>query len=69
MRFEYVNNSKSGDVYTPFLMATGMILSNDKFSDIKVENGQVVNDGKQQYRCWYGYARPSGQPGSAEVRC
>lgn len=45
MRFEYVNNSKSGDVYTPFLMATGMILSNDKFSDIKVENGQVVNDG------------------------
>lgn len=45
MRFEYVNNSKSGDVYTPFLMATGMILSNDKFSNIKVENGQVVNDG------------------------
>ena len=45
MRFEYVNNSKSGEVYTPFLMATGMILSNDKFSNIKVENGQVVNDG------------------------
>ena len=45
MRFEYVNNSKSGDVYTPFLMATGMVLSNDKFSNIKVENGQVVNDG------------------------
>ena len=45
MRFEYVNNSKSGEVYTPFLMATGMVLSNDKFSNIKVENGQVVNDG------------------------
>ena len=45
MRFEYVNHSKDGDVYTPFLMATGMILPNDTFSNIKVENGQVVNDG------------------------
>ena len=45
MRFEYVNHLKDGDVYTPFLMATGMILPNDTFSNIKVENGQVVNDG------------------------
>ena len=42
---EYKNESKVGDVYTPFMMATGMILDGDKFSNIDVSKGKVIADG------------------------
>ncbi len=32
-------------IYQPFLMVSGLILSNDKASDVKVEGGSAVNDG------------------------
>lgn len=47
MNIKYTNSSKKKvtvdgketEIYTPFLMATGMILSTDKFQNIKVDNG------------------------------
>ncbi len=45
IRFDYINDSKSGDVYTPFAMATGLFLSSDNFSNVTVENGKVISDG------------------------
>ncbi len=53
MRFDYTNNQKetvevngnSEELYVPFLMVSGMILDNDKFSDIQVSNGKLINDG------------------------
>lgn len=53
MRFDYNNkqyeymtvNGKKTKIYVPFVMLTGMILDNDKFSNVTVNNGKIVNDG------------------------
>ena len=45
VRFDYINNSKEGDIYTPFSMATGLVLDSDNFSNVKAVNGKVVSDG------------------------
>lgn len=42
---QYSNNSKTGNVYTPFMMATGMILDSKHFSKIEVSKGKVLTDG------------------------
>lgn len=38
-------DGKDYTIYMPFIMSTGMILDNAKFSNIKVTNGEAVNDG------------------------
>lgn len=38
-------DGKEYTVYMPFIMSTGMILDNAKFSNITVTNGEAVNDG------------------------
>lgn len=53
IRFDYENhekttiekNGKSIEVYVPFTVMTGMIVSDD-FTNIEVTNGKVVSDGK-----------------------
>lgn len=53
VRFNYTNNQsetvtingKEETIYVPFAMLTGMVLDNEKFTDIKVTNGKIVNDG------------------------
>lgn len=47
IRFDYENKSKDGDVYTPFVMATGLILDAGKFSNVEVKNGKMVSDGSK----------------------
>lgn len=55
IRFDYKNNEKrtitvdgeSTEVYVPFLTATGMLLDNDSFKNIRVTNGKVINDGSR----------------------
>ena len=37
-------NGKSAELYAPFMMITGMILSTDHFSNVMVDNGKVVED-------------------------
>ena len=37
-------NGKSAELYSPFMMITGMILSTDHFSNVTVDNGKVVED-------------------------
>ena len=54
IRYEYENNSKSGDVYTPFVMATGMILSQDNFKNVEAENAKVISDGSRYIVVGYG---------------
>ena len=51
----YTNNSKkttkidgkNTEIYSPFVMVTGMILSTDNFSNITVDNGKVISDGSR----------------------
>ena len=38
-------DGKDFTIYMPFIMSTGMILDNAKFSNITVKNGEAVNDG------------------------
>lgn len=41
-------NGKDSTVYTPFIVAGGMILSEDNFSNISVENGKSIGDGTKE---------------------
>lgn len=53
MRFDYYNhsveevelNGEIQEIYTPFMMTTGVILPTDKFTNVAVENGKVISDG------------------------
>lgn len=53
MKIHYENLSKETreiggemrEIYTPFLMATGMILPVEHFTNVKVDNGEVLSEG------------------------
>lgn len=53
VRYDYVNNEKhtvdingkKEQMYTPYLMATGVLLDGSKFTNVKVTNGKVISDG------------------------
>ena len=46
IRIQYTNKEKSGDVYVPFTAMTGIVLSNDSVSNVQIDNGTVVSEGK-----------------------
>lgn len=48
IRIEYKNHIKSGNVYVPFMVMTGMILDGDKFSNVKIDSGRVIDDGDKK---------------------
>ena len=53
IRFDYTNNQyeaveidgKKENIYVPFMMLSGLMLDNEKFSDISVTNGKIISDG------------------------
>ncbi|MCM1082373.1 MAG: hypothetical protein NC428_02760 [Clostridium sp.] len=53
IRFDYKNNESqtvliNGEketVYVPFVMVTGMVVDDSKFTNITVSNGKIINDG------------------------
>ena len=55
IRFDYTNNTKmamaingeKADICVPFLMASGLILDGDSFSNVTVSTGTVYNDGSK----------------------
>lgn len=64
----YTNKSKSTqtingekqEMYTPFVMATGIILPDDKFSNVEVDYGKIINEGSNNIVVGF------GMPGMAE---
>ena len=64
IRFDYENNTaepvsvkgKLVEVCTPFTAITGLMLDQDVFSNVKVENGRIVQDGDRTVVI--GYAMP-----------
>ena len=52
MQVFYANKAKkvkkidgeNTDVYSPFVMVTGMFLPTDRFSNVTVENGKVISE-------------------------
>ena len=67
MRFDYTNrqyedveiNGEKKRVYVPFVMVTGMILDNERFTNVEVSNGKVLNDGDRTIVA--GFAMPGLQ--------
>lgn len=67
MRFDYENrqyetvkiDGKEEKIYVPFVMLTGMLLDNERFTNVSVTNGKVVNDGSRTYVA--GFAMPGMQ--------
>jgi putative membrane protein len=55
IRFDYTNtqyetatvDGKETKIYVPFVMLTGMVLDNEKFTNIEVSNGKLVSTGDQ----------------------
>lgn len=55
IQVQYTNNEKKTvtvdgkeeEVYTPFIMMTGMILPNETFSNVTIDNGKVISDGSR----------------------
>lgn len=45
--FDYKNKVKQGNVYTPFVMVTGLVLPAEKFCNVAVTNGKMVSDGEK----------------------
>ena len=54
IRYEYENNSEDTGDFVPFVMATGMILDMNKFFNIEVTNGRLINDGSRNIVVGYG---------------
>lgn len=55
IRFDYTNrqyelvelDGKQEKIYVPFAMLTGVVLDNDRFSNVSVTNGRIMNDGER----------------------
>lgn len=55
IKIDYTNNTKksvnvsgkSEELSSPFVMMTGMILPNETFSNVAIDNGKVVSDGNR----------------------
>lgn len=62
MNIRYTNSSKKSvkingkdtDIYTPFIMVTGMILPVDSFKNITIDNGDVLSEGDNNIVVAYG---------------
>ena len=40
-------NGKNTDIYSPFVMVTGMLLPTEHFKDVNIDNGKVISDGRK----------------------
>lgn len=62
IQVQYTNNEKKTvtvdgkeeEVYTPFIMMTGMILPNETFSNVTINNGKVISDGSRNIVVGFG---------------
>lgn len=67
IRFDYTNNEKrtvtvdgkETELFVPFLMVTGTVLDNSRFTNITVTNGKLINDGDRS--AVLGFAMPGMQ--------
>lgn len=56
IRYTYENKSgNKGKTSTPFMMATGLLLDEETFQNVKVENGKLISDGDRNMVIGYGF--------------
>lgn len=64
IRFDYIPkekrqvqiNGKNAELYVPFTMVSGCLLSNDTYTNIEVNSGKVINDGDRSIVAGVGFA-------------
>ena len=61
IKIQYKNNLENGKDTTPFAMMTGLILPEDKFSNVSVDNGRIIDDGSRSVVLAFGF------PGLSDV--
>lgn len=62
IKYEYINNSSelvdingsSEEIFTPFVMVTGLILPTDTFANVEVSNGDVISEGNNMIAIGFG---------------
>lgn len=47
-------DGKEEEVYTPFVMMTGMLLDNENFQNVIIDNGKVISDGNRNIVLGFG---------------
>lgn len=47
IKLQYINHSKVGDLYTPFVVAVATTLDEAKVSNVKVTNGKTTSNGRK----------------------
>ncbi|MBQ9017228.1 hypothetical protein IJ103_03245 [Candidatus Saccharibacteria bacterium] len=45
IRYDYTNTERVNGIYMPYAVLSGAVLSNEKFSNVSVANGRLLNDG------------------------
>lgn len=63
IRYDYINHTmqetvidgETQTVCVPFIAVTGMILDNEVFRNVEVENGILLNDGERSYVIGFGF--------------
>lgn len=49
VRYQYQNHTGNAEQqYTPFLMATGLVLDEEKYTNVKITNGKLISDGDRE---------------------
>jgi len=59
IHYDYVNNAIIDGTATPFMMITGLLLDDSKFSNVTVKNGKIISD--ENRTIVVGYALPGMQ--------
>lgn len=75
IRYDYINNSNSSiqinnepvKIYTPFVMATGLILPTDTFRNVTVSNGDILSEGNNMIAFGIGMPGLSDSLGLNEI--
>ena len=69
IHIDYRNNTKKtvdingkAEMYSPFVMMTGLILPNETFSNVVIDNGKVISDGNKNIVFGFVNAGNAGEP-------
>lgn len=49
IRINYTNNGKFENKTIPFIVMTGLVVTDDSFTNVKVDHGKVIDDGDKQF--------------------
>ena len=67
VRYQYENKTGSSQAYVPFMMVTGLVLDQDSFENITVDNGKLISDGERNMVIGYGLPGMESELGTSEI--